>query len=196
MTLEEIQALDAGYQFSADGGRTFPFRGQGIRVPTISEVFAALPSMRLTIESKIATAQKPLFQAIAEYRATDRVIAAGERNAYRTLFGSYRGAISASLEQTLPFYVMHRLRLALLTHMRADVVQIPEYYHGRRILTPRLIRDLHARGILVHVWTVNDVDDMNRLLDWGVDGLISDFPDRLARVLNQRNGRPLPPGCQ
>src|SRR4051812_14595546 len=49
MTLDELQSLDAGHQFTPDRGATFPFRGQGIRVPTIQEVFAALPSMRLTI---------------------------------------------------------------------------------------------------------------------------------------------------
>jgi glycerophosphoryl diester phosphodiesterase len=196
MTLAQIQALDAGYRFTADGGKTFPFRGQGIRVPTIEEVMAALPSMRMTVESKIATAQVPLFKAIAEYQATERVIAAGERNAYRTMFRGYRGPISASLEQSLPFYVMHRLRLSALTWLRADVVQMPEIYRGRRMLTERLVRDLHAHGIHVHVWTVNAIDDMHRLLDWGVDGLITDYPDRLARVLHERVQRPLPPGLQ
>ncbi|HEX6559037.1 MAG TPA: glycerophosphodiester phosphodiesterase [Longimicrobiales bacterium] len=194
MTLAEIQSLDAGYRFSTDGGRSFPWRDQGFRVPTIEEVFAALPAMRFTVEVKIASAQVPLFKAIAEYQATERAIAAGERNAYRTLFHAYRGPISASLEQSLPFYFMHRMRMAALSWMRADVVQMPEHYRGRRMLTARLVQDLHARGILVHVWTVNAIDDMHRLLDWGVDGLITDFPDRLARVLHERTGRPLPPG--
>lgn len=194
MTLAEIQSLDAGYQFTPDGGKTFPFRGQGIRVPTIDEVFAALPTMRLTIELKIATAQIPLFAAIAKYHATDRVIAAGEHDAYRTLFHTYRGPISASLEQSLPFYVMHRLFLAKLAWMRADVIQMPEFYRGRRMLTQRLVRELHAKGLQVHIWTVNEADDMERLLDWGVDGLISDYPDRVARVLHKRLNRPLPPG--
>lgn len=195
MTLAEIQSLDAAYHFSPDGGTTFPLRGAGIRIPTIEEVFAALPNMRFTVESKTAAAQLPLFRAIAEYRATERVIAAGERNAYRTLFRTYRGAISASLEQALPFYVLHRARLASLWWLRADVVQMPEYYRGRRMLSQRLVRDLHARAVQVHIWTVNEVADMHRLLDWGVDGLISDYPDRLARVLHERVGRPLPPAA-
>lgn len=194
MTLAEIQSLDAGYRYTNDG-RTFPWRNQGLRVPTIEEVFAALPAMRFTVEVKIASAQVPLFKAIAEYQATERVIAAGERNAYRTLFHAYRGPISASLEQSLPFYFMHRLRMSALSWMRADVVQMPEYYRGRRMLTQRLVQDLHARGILVHVWTVNDAADMHRLLDWGVDGILTDYPDRLAAVLHERTGRPLPPGC-
>jgi glycerophosphoryl diester phosphodiesterase len=193
MTLAELQSLDAGFRFTPDGGRSYPFRGQGLRVPTIEEVFSALPSMRFTVEVKIASAQMPLFRAIAQYQATERVVAAGERNAFRTLFHAYRGPISASLEQLLPFYVMHRLRLSAVSWLRSNVVQMPEFYKGRRILTPKLISDLHARAVMVHVWTVNETDVMNRLLDWGVDGLISDYPDRLARVLHERNGRPLPP---
>lgn len=196
MTLAELQSLDAGYRFTPDGGRTFPFRGQGIRVPTIDEVLAALPAMRLTVEVKIATAQIPLFKAIAQYQATERVIAAGERDAFRTEFVNYRGPISASLEQSVPFFVMHVLRMSRVAFMRADVVQMPEYYRGRRILSPRLVKDLHARGLLVHIWTVNEIDDMHRLLDWGVDGLITDYPDRAAAVLHERAGRPLPPVLQ
>lgn len=194
MTLAELQTLDAGYRFTPDGGRTLPFRGQGIRVPAIGEVFAALPEMPFTIELKTAAAQVPLFRAITEYRATDRVVVAGERNAYRTMIGSYRGPISASLEQAMPFFLMHRLWIAGLGRIRADVVQMPEIYKGHRMLTPRFVRDLHAAGIHVQVWTVNEIAHMNRLLDWGVDGLITDFPDRLGRVLHERVGRLLPPG--
>jgi glycerophosphoryl diester phosphodiesterase len=194
MTLAELQTLDAGYNFTPDRGRSYPFRGAGIRVPTIEEVFAALPSMPFTIELKTAAAQVPLFRAITEYRATDRVIIAGERNAYRTMFGTYRGPISASLEQALPFFLMHRLWISAFSWLKADVVQMPEVYKGRRMLTPRFVQDIHARGVHVQVWTVNEIADMHRLLDWGVDGLITDYPDRLARVLHERVNRPLPPG--
>jgi glycerophosphoryl diester phosphodiesterase len=193
MTLEELQQLDAGYHFTPDGGRNFPFRGQGIVVPTIQEVFSALPAMRITIEVKSADAQVPLFEAINEYRATDRVIAAGERDAYRTLFETYPGPKSASLEEAMPFFVMHKLLLARFGRLRADVVQTCEVYRGRRILTRRLVRDFHRAGIAVHVWTINEVEDMERLLDWEVDGLVTDRPDRLAGVLHRRYGRPLPP---
>lgn len=196
MTLAEIQSLDAGYHFTSDGGRTYPLRGEGLRVPTIEEVFAALPSMRFTVEVKSAAAQMPLFRAIAQYQATQRVIAAGEHDAYRSLFRVYRGPISASSEQCMPFYVMHRLRLAVFAKVRADVVQMPEFHGSRRLLTPRLVRELKARGVLIHIWTVNEPTDMHRLLDWGVDGLITDYPDRLALVLHERVGRPLPPALQ
>lgn len=196
MTLAQLQELDAGYRFSTDGGRTFPLRGQGVRIPTIDEVLAALPHMRLTVEVKAAAAQVPLFRAIAAHDAKHRVIAAGERNAFRTIFHRYRGPKSASLEEGMPFLLMHRLRLARFGRVPADVVQTCEVYRGRRILTPRLVRDFHRAGVHVHVWTVNETADMQRLLDWGVDGLVTDRPDLLADLLHRRVGRPLPPGLQ
>ena len=193
-TLAELQSLDAGYRFTPDGGKTFPMRGQGVRIPTIQEVFSALPEVRITVELKSADAQAPLFAAVNEFKAVDRVIAAGERNAYRTIFHQYPGPKSASLEEAMPFFVMHKLLVARLGRVPADVVQTCEIYRGRRILSPRLVRDFHRAGIMVHVWTVNEIADMDRLLDWEVDGLVTDRPDRLAEVLHRRLGRPLPPG--
>ena len=196
MTLPELQQLDAGHHFSLDGGVTFPWRGRGARISTIDEVFAALPHMRFTVEVKSADAQEPLFRAIAAHQLSDRVIAAGERNAYRTRFGAYRGPKSASLEEALPFFVLHRCRLARFGRVPADVIQTCEIYRGRRIVSPRLVTDLHRAGVLVHVWTVNETADMERLLGWGVDGLVTDRPDRLADLLHRRLGRPLPAGLQ
>jgi glycerophosphoryl diester phosphodiesterase len=87
------------------------------------------------------------------------------------------------------WYKLHLAALGTVTGIPGDVVQLPEHHEGRRILTPRLIRDLHHQGVHVHVWTVNDPADMNRLLDWGVDGIVSDRPDLLGRILEQRYER-------
>jgi len=193
-SLDELRELDAGYRFTPDG-TTFPYRGRGVRIPTISEVFEMLPrTMRFTVELKTAAAQAPLLKAIREHDAEQRVIAAGEHDAFRTELAGYPGPISASREQLLPFYYFHRLHLARWRRIPVDVVQMCEYHCGRRILTPRLIRDLHRHGLHVHVWTVNDPADMERLLDWGVDGILSDFPDRLADIMHRKLGRRLPPG--
>jgi len=193
-TLAELQRFDAGYRFTPDGGRTFPFRGRGVRIPTIDEVFERLPHMPLTVEVKTGAAQAPLFDAIRRHGASERVIAAGMYDADRTMFAAWRGPVSASSEDVRSYFVFHLLRLGGFRRPRADVLQIPETSEGRRIVTPRLLRDLAGHGVPVHVWTVDDEADMRRLLDWGVRGLISDRPDRLARVLHERNGRPLPPG--
>ena len=196
MTLDELRRLDAGYRFTPDGGASFPFRGQGIRVPTIEEVLDALPDTRLTIEVKTPEAQRPLLEALRRARAEHRVILAGEHDAARTLFPSFPGPISASASQVRRFWILHRACASALWAPPADAVQIPEAWEGRRFLNPRFIRDLHAHGIDVHIWTVNEVEEMRRLLDWGVDGIITDRPDRLADLLTERERRPPAPARQ
>jgi glycerophosphoryl diester phosphodiesterase len=193
MTLAQLRELDAGYRFTPDGGLTFPFRDTGVRIPTIEDVLEALPTMRITVEVKSGAAQEPLFAAIHRFGARDRVIAAGMYDRDRTLFDRWDGAVSGSLEELKPFWIRHRFGLGWLKAPPCDVVQIPEEWEGRRLVTKRLARDLHRHGIPLHVWTVNDPADMNRLLDWGIEGLISDRPDLLGRVLHERVGRPLAP---
>jgi glycerophosphoryl diester phosphodiesterase len=194
LTLDELRRLDAGYRFTSDDGATYPFRGRDVRIPTIEEVLESLPGMRLTVEVKTGAAQAPLFAAIERFGARDRVIAAGMYDRDRTAFANYDGAVSGSTESLRRFYLRHRLGLGRLLPPRADVVQVPEEWDGRRVVTPRFVRDLRARDIPVHVWTVNDAGAMKRLLDWGVEGLITDRPDILATVLHERAGRPLPRG--
>ncbi len=193
MTLAELKWLDAGYRFTPDGGATFPFRGRGVRVPTIEEVLEALPNTRLTIELKTAAAQRPLLEAIRRAGAVDRVIVAGESDAYRTELDDYPGPISASSSDVRRLFVLHHLRLGRLWKSDVVAAQIPETWNGRRIVTPSLVREFHRHGVAVHIWTVNDADDMQRLLDWGVDGIVTDRPDLLADILTDRYGRPPAP---
>jgi glycerophosphoryl diester phosphodiesterase len=194
MSLAQLSELDAGYHFTRDGGATFPFRGTGVRVPSIVELFEALPEMRFTIEVKHGPAQRPLLDAIARFGAAHRVVVAGMYDRDRTLFTHHRGAVSASTEQVRTFITAHRLRVDRFIATPFDVVQVPETHNGDRVVTPRLVRALHRRGIPLHVWTVNDPADMERLLDWGIDGLVTDRPDVLGRVLHLRSGRPLAAG--
>jgi glycerophosphoryl diester phosphodiesterase len=190
MTLAQLRELDAGHRYTRDG-RTYPFRGRGVTVPTFEEVLEALPAMRFTVEVKDGRAQRPLFDAIRRFNARDRVIAAGMHERDRTLFPEYRGAVSGSTEELKRFYVRYRLGLARFFPPRADVVQVPERWRGMRLVTPRLVSALAKFDVPVHVWTVDVPADMHRLLDWGVEGIITDRPDVLGRVLHERTGRPL-----
>lgn len=200
MTLAELQALDAGCRFTDDAGG-HPFRGQGVRIPTLDQVLAGFPELRITVEIKAGAAQEPMREAIRKHHATDRVIVAGMEHADRALFRDWPGAVSATTRGVRSFYALHRLHLAWLWPRTADVFQVPELHPwdgseetgAHRVVTPRFVRDAARKGVPVHVWTVNDADAMDRLLEWGVDGLITDRPDRGARVLARRVGRPAPP---
>ncbi|HUH11933.1 MAG TPA: glycerophosphodiester phosphodiesterase [Longimicrobiales bacterium] len=194
LTLEELRRLDAGYRFSPDGGRTFPFRAQGVRIPTFPEVLRALPDTPLVVELKTAAAQEPLRRAMREAGCEARVCVAGERNAFVAALADHPGPRSTPREPLLRFFLLQRLGLARLWRPAAHAAHIPETFRGVRAVTPAMVRALHERGLAVYIWTVNDPADMRRLLDWGVDGILSDRPDLLARVLHERVGRPLPPG--
>ena len=183
-TLAELKRLDAGHRFTALDG-SHAFRDRGVTIPTIEEVLEALPDMRFIVELKIGTAQRPLLDAIRRFDAFDRVLIAGERDIDRELFAGYPGPMSESGDAMRRFYRMHLLRLARFWKPATQAVQFPFEYHGRRIVSERLVRELKARGLVVHVWTVNEPDDMRMLLDWGVDGVLSDRPDLLSEVMGR-----------
>jgi glycerophosphoryl diester phosphodiesterase len=193
-TLDEIRALDAGYRFTPDGGETYPYRDRGVAISTFAEVLAAFPHARVNVEIKDGRAQERVWEVVHEAGATHRVLIAAENRDNRSRFDRYPGPVSASAQELRAFYIRHRLHLAVLYRHRVDALQMPEWYGDRQVLGPRLVREAHAANVAVHVWTVDETDDMRRLLSWGVDGLVTDRPDRLARVLHDLIGRPLPPG--
>ena len=194
MTAAELGRLDAGHRFTPDGGKSFPFRGKGARISTLREVLEALPETRVNVEIKDARAQEAVWRTVHELGAAHRVlIAAGDRR-NRRRFGAYAGPTSASAQEMYAFYAAHLCRATRFWSPPVDAFQMPERHGGRQVLTPRMLAELHAHNVAVHVWTIDEADDMRRLLEWGVDGLVTDRPDRLARLLHERHGRPLPPG--
>jgi glycerophosphoryl diester phosphodiesterase len=194
LTLRELQALDAGYRFQ-DGSGTHLFRGRGARIPTLEEVLVELPGVWINVECKSPDVAGPLTQVVARHRAHDRVLIAADREVFRRGARGYSGPWGVSREQGLLFWMMHFLPGGGPYTPRADVFQIPEIWRGHRIVTPRFIREAHRRNIPVQVWTVNAVDDMRRLLDWGADGIQTDRPDLLSALLVERGSRPAPPGA-
>ena len=133
-----------------------------------------------------------MFDAIRRHGARDRVVAAGMNRHDRDLFDGFDGAISASTADARTFYLLHKLRLARFWSPSAHVVQVPEHQDRLRVVSPRFVQDARRHGVPVHVWTVNEAADMRRLLDWGVDGIITDRPDRAVDVFAERFGRPRP----
>ena len=96
-------------------------------------------------------------------------------------------ATSVTLREGLTLYLLYKLHLASLYRGPAVVVQTPEDLRGREVVEPRLLELAASMNVKVQVWTVNREPDMRRLLDMGVQGILTDYPDRLLRVM----GRPV-----
>jgi glycerophosphoryl diester phosphodiesterase len=190
MTLAEVKALDAGHYWTEDGGQTFPFRGQGITVATLEEVFQAFPQMPMSIEIKRVDnlpVAEPFCQMIRQYAMQDKVLVA---SFHEDLMSEFRAACpevatSTTQNEVINLFARHFVGLAASYSPPAQAVQAPEYRSGIQILTPRFIKDAHSRGMDVHVWTVNEAEDMQRMIDLGVDGIITDRPDILLELLGR-----------
>lgn len=195
-TLDELRRLDAGYRFSPDAGATFPFRGQGHTIPTLREVFARYPALRINIDLKGSNPvrERRLWELIQEHEAQDRtLVASGDEHVpivrFRTLVAG-RTATSASGDEIRNFLFGSWCGATRWLRPAYVALQVPETWHGVRVVSPRLIAAAHRRGLDVHVWTVDDAAAMERLLAWGVDGVMTDRPDVLARVMGRSPAAP------
>jgi glycerophosphoryl diester phosphodiesterase len=190
MTAAQLRGLDAGYRFSTDGGASFPWRGRGVRVPTLAEVYEAFPGHRVAIELKgnRPGAERIVWRTIEAAGAQGRTLVAANRAASIQRFRDVSGARVPTAAAIAEFTVFRLLAL-LGRHGRHRYpfqgLQPPDRLLGVRVLTPRLVRAAHEAGLRVDVWTVDDAADARRLLAWGVDGIMTDRPDLLAEVLRR-----------
>jgi len=185
LTAAELAAVDAGCRFE-DAGR-LPFAGQHIGIPTLRGVLQRYRDIPIIIEMKVDAVEMGEAVAAEVHRAdaVDRVCLAG--------FGcravrAARAAIPHAASSACSFEV----RVALyrswaywpVRNVAYGGYQIPEVASGHRIVSPRCVRDAHRAGLKVQVWTVDEERDMQRLLGWGIDALISNRPDLAVRVRN------------
>jgi glycerophosphoryl diester phosphodiesterase len=98
-----------------------------------------------------------------------------------------RPAIGASLADILA--VIRSAQAGEAPPTDSMALQVPAEFGGKPLVTPELVVHAHAHDIAIHVWTINDEDEMGVLLDLGVDGLVTDFPGRLRALLERRGER-------
>jgi glycerophosphoryl diester phosphodiesterase len=191
-TLAELRALDLGHRFSPDGGASHPFRGRGVRIASLVEAFAACPGARFNLELKedvpglversleviAAAGREPLTLVTA---ADDALMARLRREIEQRASGVAQGACAGD--------VLAFVRAALDGKPPPPgpmALQVPADFGGRPLVTRELVGHAHAHGVQVHVWTINERGEMERLLDLGVDGLVTDLPARMVALLRER----------
>ena len=190
LTLAELQQLDAGYQFTQDGGKSFPFRGQGITVPTLAEVVECFPDLwiNVDIKQKEPSMIRPFADLIEQYNMTDRMCVGSFHN--QTVRDFRRAcpevARVGSLYETFSLFALSKLALSRFYRGHAHVLQIPpKHDRGFDIVSPQLIKAAHRKNTAVHLWTINETTAIQQFVEMGVDGIISDYPDRVLRVLGK-----------
>jgi glycerophosphoryl diester phosphodiesterase len=179
LTASELARVDAGYRFERDGA--FPFRGQGIGVPLLDDVLKRHPGARMIIEMK--GGQPELARAVA---ASIRKAHAVERScvgsfypmSVKTMRAEYPEIVT-SASQPEARWTLHRswVRWPWTGGRPYVAFQVPEKAGRMRVVSRNFVRHVHREGQVLQVWVVNERDDVRRLLDWGVDGIISDRPD-------------------
>jgi glycerophosphoryl diester phosphodiesterase len=189
LTLTELKRLDAGYRWTPDAGKTFPYRGQGITVPTLREVLEALPNSRLNLEIKPAGPglARPLCDMIRARDMERRVAVVSVDQMAMDAFRSAcpKVATAATKDEVMRFVGLSTVLLGPLFVPHAEAFQVPEKLGRWNVLTPGFAREARRLNMKVEVWTVNETEDMKRLLGLPVDGIMTDYPDRLLAVLGR-----------
>ena len=189
MTLAQLKQLDAGYDWSPDEGKTFPFRGQGVTVTTLEEVFQAFTGMRMTIEIKKTNVSmsKPFCELIRKYDMQDKVLVA---SFYDDKLKEFRMdcpevAASSAKNETTAFVLLTKAYLGSFYSPKFFSLQVPEESGGITVMTPTFVKAAHERNLAVEPWTINDETTMKKFIEWGVDGIITDRPDLMLKVLGR-----------
>ena len=187
LTIAEVATADAGYAFSADGGRTFPFRGQGVGVPRLEELLARWPAARVNIDPKSDACVAPLAGLVDRLGAWDRVcIGSFSDRRLRRIRALSRGRACTSMGPRAVALARAAAVTGTVPRLGADCIQVPPNKGPIAITTARFIAAAHRAGLPVHVWTINDEPAMHELLDRGVDGIMTDRPSLLRDVLRSR----------
>ncbi len=179
LSAAELARVDAGFRFELDGRH--PFRGQGIGVPRLDDVLRRHPDARVIIEMK--GGQPELARAVAasvrKADAVDRVCVGSFHQRSIDAIRAEHPEITTSASQEEARWTLHRswVRWPWTGARPWFAFQVPEKAGRMRVVSPAFVRHVHREGHAVQVWVVNERADVARLLDWGVDGIISDRPD-------------------
>jgi glycerophosphoryl diester phosphodiesterase len=191
-TLEELQKLDAGYNFDYDeeGNRTgnFSWRGKGVKIPLLSDLFDKFPNQRMLVETKPSSSElaRALFLLIKKYDRLDKTVFTSEHGdiiRYQRSFGEPI-LTAAPRDEVLRSVMLASIGLEALDKMPADMYCIPEKQDGIQVFSQTLLEEANKRNKKVFIWTIDNTSDMKRLIDENVNGIITDRPKALESLAN------------
>lgn len=183
-TFAELADIDAGHHHGPDQGH--PFRGAGAVIPSLEEVVTTFPDVKVVVDLKRDGTEAPLAGLVDRLSLWDRLVVGSFSDArirrFRALTGG-RVATSTGPRAALVRWAASGVRIR---PPAAHALQVPITYKRMRVVTRRSVAAHRKAGSQVHVWTVNDRPVMEQLLEWEVDGIITDRPDLLRTVMIER----------
>ncbi len=189
-TLEELKSLDAGYTFTTDGGKSFPFRGTGVQLCTLEEALIACPAQRFNVDlkSKDPKIVDQFISLINRLQAKKRVVGASFHlsNLKRLRKSEPRIQTSITTVEVIPLLFAQKMRLLPKRLKREPTLfQVPAKQWGITVITPDFVKAMHSRGAIIQVWTINEESEMRRLFEMGVDSVMTDKPELAIKVARQ-----------
>jgi len=180
-----VKKADAGAHF-VDPSGGFPYAARGIRIPLLEEVLAVISEVPLNVEIKQSSPAivGEVVALLDRAGATRRVLLAAESQAIMSeIRRVYHGPTGFSADEVLEFY--QRSVESRMTGYRPPgaALQVPARHEGVEVVTEKFVTDAHRLGVEVHVWTVNEREEIRRLLRLDVDGIMSDLPALAAQVI-------------
>ncbi len=192
LPLAALARLDAGCRFRAPDG-TYPYRDRDVRIPTLAALLEAFPDVPLNIEIKQEEpAIEPLVLATLDRcGARARTLLAAEHASIMTRIRATAPDMPTSFSAAEVAEFVTRVREGRLAGYRPPgiALQVPPTFGDIAIVDEQSLAAAHALGLEVHVWTINDEPEMERLLALGVDALMTDYPARAMAVLKRRRVR-------
>ncbi|MFL5318346.1 MAG: glycerophosphodiester phosphodiesterase [Myxococcaceae bacterium] len=186
LSLRQLEELDAGYRFSPDG-RSFPFRGKGVRIPRFVDVLREFPTLRMNVELKPTAAgmEQRLAKLLRDEGAVDRVCIGSESDDVAAkLFEALPEACHFFPREALTAFVMSaKMGQELVDDERYTVLDMPAYLDDVPLIDRAFVELVRSRSKWVNVWTIDDEAQMRALIADGVGGIMTDRPDLLRAAL-------------
>ncbi len=181
-TLAALRAHDAGARFTADRGRTFPWRDRGVVIPTFDEVVEALPStLPMIVELKTPAASAALQAGIIRHSLQKRVLVAGFDPASTQPLRGQGFALGASTPDVARLLLPSLLQRQIATPWY-QALCIPPVHNGLPLPIAAIARAVRRASVVTHIWTVNAPAKARRLWEIGVQGIITDDPASILAV--------------
>ena len=192
LTWDEVKDLDAGYDWTNDEGETYPFRGQGYALTRVADALRALPEMHFLIEIKDQPGgAEAIVAAIQEADALDRVMLASFNPKQIKIAKELAPEIAVCFDAATSIRLLGAYRGGTMDEYEPEADMLILNYN--RIdsygITAEDLPKIQAHGIPVCVYTINDETQIHEVLDLGIQSMLTDKPDSLARILEKRNLR-------